>query len=106
MAIDSIHEVNWANVARMLRDNPSMHQRYGAYWWTVKQMLRDHDQDFGFIDDLQMRERIKAENPDELERWYAAVDYQQWHASNAFLNGIHLLDDGTRYELHDPDMRF
>ena len=106
MENSSIHKVNWGNIAKLLRDHPKHYQRYGAYWWTVKQMLREHGQDFGSTDDFEMRERTEAAIPDQLERWYAGVDYQQWHASNAFLNGVHLLDDGTRYELDDPDMRF
>lgn len=104
MQPDPLAFVKWDKIADLAKRDPKNYLSYGAYWWSIKRLCREHGFDLGSNDDTEAREACESANPDPLELWYACVDHSQAHTKYTFRNGVCNLPDGTPYTLHDPDM--
>lgn len=94
------------SITDTLTGNPALYRSYGAYWWSIKKLLRDNGVDFGEDDELITREHVAYSDPVDL--LCAAAIYQEHIIDGGGMNNnIHQFtidDEPFDYSLEDTDM--
>lgn len=95
-----------AGIKKMLTANPAMYYLYGAYWWSVKALLVEHELYDWTNDEPITREHFSFDEPEYLLAAAWAYHNHQLE-SGAMVSNLHSYDiDGELYEyaLEDIEM--
>lgn len=94
-------------ITELLKQSPQSYRNYGAYWWSIKELLRVNDANYGDEDEPLTRKHFSYENPVHL--LCAAWAYSNYivDSGQTFTN-IHNYpteeDEPFEYGIEDLDM--